>query len=149
MGTSHDIAANLREGLSGLEVRPVTAERRSTAKSVWQGPQPANPARHEAPAGQYAIRQEELEALHALNQRQKEIDTDRAALRRGILDRLKQGGEIEPGRLRATRREADHCQPTLVNLRSLFGDEFIRDLRRRIAPRKYVTLTIWEPREGR
>ncbi len=112
----------------------------------WQPDGTASLSLHEAAAETYEISQEELKVLDELNQRLEQIDRERAELRRSILDRLEKGGEIEPGRLKATRRETDQCRPTLTNLQELFGEEFIRDLRRRLPPIKFVTLRIWEPR---
>jgi hypothetical protein len=105
-------------------------------------------SRVEVEAGRYQIRQQELEALHELNRRLKQLEADRDELRQGIIARLKAKGEIEPGRLEATCRETYQCRPSLTNLEELFGEGFVRDHRARIRPTRAVTLTIRERGEG-
>jgi hypothetical protein len=108
-----------------------------------------DPVRHGCQNSQVTISQEELDALQALDRRRRELEADYAARRRSILARLVSGGAIEPGQWNALRVESNQCRATLADLERLYGADFIRDLRARLAPKKQVYLRLVATRKER
>ena len=100
----------------------------------------------ETESSEYEISQAELETYHALQRLRDEMDSQRNELRRDILDRLKDGGKVEPGPFTARRRESNQCRPTLGNLEKLLGEDFINDLRLRLPPIKFIQLHVSAPK---
>jgi hypothetical protein len=90
------------------------------------------------------ISQAELEVLAALDRQYKQIAKERKARRKSILDRLENGGIVQPGRYQAKRTESNSCHLTLGNLEELLGEDFVERLREDLPVRKYVRVKISE-----
>jgi hypothetical protein len=91
----------------------------------------------------------ELPKVAALDQRRKEIDAERKASKGSILDRLKGGAVVQPGRYRATRKVSRSCHLTLGNLEELLGEAFVRKLREKRPVKSSAWLDLRESKKGR
>jgi hypothetical protein len=94
------------------------------------------------------ISQAELEELAALDRQRKLIDEERKARRKSILDRLENGGVVQPGRYQAKRNESRSPHLTLGNLKDLYGEDFVSELRENLPVKRYVGLKILESKQS-
>jgi hypothetical protein len=88
------------------------------------------------------VSQQELEALHALEQERREIDAELKLRRRRILDRLDLGCSVQPGRYQVRRKASRRHRLTFAALAECYDAEFVRDLKERLGTVESVRLEV-------
>jgi hypothetical protein len=110
------------------------------------GAQPGGPA-SVVSAG--LITQEALAEVDTLERRLKEGRAELKARRQALLDRIRRGDPVEPGRALVTTRTTFSQRLTFAALEKLNGEEFVADLKERLEARPCERLTIRRRRGSR
>jgi hypothetical protein len=109
------------------------------------GQSPEQPGRGRVPRDQHdQISQQELVSFRELNQCRKEINDLYQQLREVLIEKLRRGDPVEPGRLSARLHERESRQLSAKALKDILSQEEIERLQDQVEPTLYRYVLIEE-----